>query len=64
MVIILVCGVYASVSPLKVGEDIRAERQVNGPDEDDKSQVNEAEYIALPTRQSEDIEEGTRPIIA
>jgi hypothetical protein len=64
MVVILVCGVYASVSPPKGEDDKKAELQVNGPEEDEKSQVNEAEYIALPTRQSEDIEEGTRPIIA
>ena len=64
MVVILVCGIYASVSPLKGEEDNTAEIQVNGPDEDGKSQVDEAEYIALPTRQSEDIEEGTRPVIA
>jgi len=32
--------------------------QVYAPDEDGKSQVNEVEYIALPTRQSEDSEES------
>jgi hypothetical protein len=63
MVVILVCGVYASVSPLNLEEDDEVDSQVNGPEEDEKSIVDEAEYIPLPTRPSEDIEEGTRPVI-
>ena len=64
MVVILVCGVYASVSIPNIAEGNTAHTQVNGADEDGKSIVDEAEYIALPTRPSEDIEEGTRPVIA
>jgi hypothetical protein len=63
MVVILVCGVYASVSPLNLEEDDEVDSQVNGPEEVEKSIVDEAEYIPLPTRPSEDIEEGTRPVI-
>jgi len=63
MVVILVCGIYASVSPPSICGGNAAHAQVNGPDEDGKSIVDEAEYIALPTRPSEDIEEGPRPVI-
>jgi hypothetical protein len=63
MVVILVCGVYASVSPPNVAKGNTAHKQVNGPNEDDKSEVDEAEYIALPTRPSADIEEVIRPVI-
>lgn len=63
MVVILVCGVYASASPLNIEENDEVDSQVNGPDEDEKSIVDEAEYIALPTRPSADIEEGARPVV-
>jgi len=64
MVVILVCGIYASVSIPNVAKGNPAHAQVNGPDGDEKSIVDEAEYIALPTRPSEDVEEGPRPVIA
>jgi hypothetical protein len=50
-------------NPLNLEEDDEVDSQVNGPEEDEKSIVDEAEYIPLPTRPSEDIEEGTRPVI-
>lgn len=63
MAIILICGIYASVSIvihyLALGVEVLPLKiKVNGPDDEGSSSANEPEYIALPTRQSEESEQA------